>query len=35
MKSISLTVEVIGCPTMCRHCWAQGTAYSAMPLADV
>jgi hypothetical protein len=26
---------VVGCPTVCRHCWAQGVPYPAMPLADV
>jgi hypothetical protein len=30
-----LQVEVVGCPTVCRHCWAQGVPYPAMPLADV
>ncbi len=35
MEGIDLTVEVIGCPTVCRHCWAQGIPYSTMPLADV
>ena len=30
-----LTVEVVGCPTVCLHCWAQGLPYPAMPLADV
>jgi hypothetical protein len=34
-ESLSLLVEVVGCPTICRHCWAQGTFYQAMPLADV
>jgi hypothetical protein len=33
--SLGLSVEVIGCPTVCRHCWAQGVPYRAMPLADV
>jgi hypothetical protein len=22
-----LQVEVVGCPTVCRHCWAQGVPY--------
>lgn len=35
MEGIDLTVEVIGCPTVCRHCWAQGIPYSTMPLADI
>jgi hypothetical protein len=30
-----LQVEVVGCPTVCRHCWAQGLHYQAMPLGDV
>jgi hypothetical protein len=30
-----LQVEVVGCPTVCRHCWAQGVAYQAMPLGEV
>jgi hypothetical protein len=33
--SLHLLVEVVGCPTVCRHCWAQGTPYQAMPLGDV
>jgi hypothetical protein len=32
---LDLQVEVVGCPTVCRHCWAQGIPYPAMPLADV
>ncbi len=28
-------MEVAGCPTVCRHCWAQGTGYGMMPLADI
>jgi hypothetical protein len=30
-----LQVEVVGCPTVCRHCWAQGIPYPVMPLDDV
>jgi hypothetical protein len=30
-----LQLEVVGCPTVCRHCWAQGVPYPAMPLDDV
>jgi hypothetical protein len=30
-----LQVEVVGCPTVCRHCWAQGVPYQAMPVDDV
>jgi hypothetical protein len=29
-----LQVEVVGCPTVCRHCWAQGGPYPAMPVDD-
>jgi hypothetical protein len=32
---VVLQVEVVGCPTVCRHCWAQGTPYRAMPVGDV
>ena len=38
MKSVAaanLCMEVAGCPTVCRHCWAQGTGYGVMPLADI
>src|SRR5206468_6632724 len=30
-----LGMEVAGCPTVCRHCWAQGTGYGVMPLSDI
>jgi hypothetical protein len=32
---VALQVEVVGCPTVCRHCWAQGTPYRAMPVGDI
>ena len=32
---VYLCMEVAGCPTVCRHCWAQGTGYGMMPLADI
>ena len=32
---VYLCMEVAGCPTVCRHCWAQGTGYGVMPLADI
>jgi hypothetical protein len=32
---LELQVEVVGCPTICRHCWAQGISYPAMPVEDV
>jgi hypothetical protein len=35
LKTLILSMEVSGCPTTCMHCWANGGAYSAMPLADI
>ena len=35
VSSLYLCMEVAGCPTVCRHCWAQGVGYGAMPLADI
>lgn len=32
VTSVSLQVEVVGCPTICQHCWAQGIPYDAMPI---
>jgi hypothetical protein len=32
---LSVYAEVAGCPTVCRHCWAQGVGYGAMLLADI
>jgi hypothetical protein len=32
---LELQVEVVGCPTICRHCWAQGVPYPAMPVHDI
>jgi hypothetical protein len=32
---VYLCLEVAGCPTVCRHCWAQGTGYQMMALADI
>jgi hypothetical protein len=32
---VYLCMEVAGCPTVCRHCWAQGTGYAMMPLAAI
>ena len=34
-KTLHLTLEACGCPTTCRHCWAQGGRYGMMPLADI
>lgn len=33
--TMRMCVEVMGCPTVCQHCWAMGRGYSAMPLEDV
>ena len=30
-----LCMEVAGCPTVCRHCWAQGTGYGTMLLDGI
>jgi hypothetical protein len=30
-----LCIEAVGCPTVCRHCWAQGRPYRAMPVQDI
>jgi hypothetical protein len=35
VELLYLCMEVAGCPTVCRHCWAQGVGYGAMPLADI
>jgi hypothetical protein len=35
VEQLYLQVEVVGCPTVCRHCWAQGIGYPAMPIDDV
>jgi hypothetical protein len=35
VATLDLQVEVVGCPTVCRHCWAQGVPYQAMLVADV
>jgi hypothetical protein len=35
VKQLWLQLEVVGCPTVCRHCWAQGIPYPAMPIDDV
>lgn len=34
-ETLHLIVEVVGCPTVCRHCWARGAPYEAMPLEDI
>jgi hypothetical protein len=33
--ALMVSVEAIGCPTVCRHCWAQGTPYHTMPVDDI
>lgn len=33
--TLHMTVEVMGCPTVCQHCWAMGRGYRAMPLEDI
>jgi hypothetical protein len=33
--TLYLCIEAAGCPTICRHCWAQGVGYGAMPAEDV
>jgi hypothetical protein len=35
VEQLHLQVEVVGCPTTCRHCWAQGAPYQAMPIHDI
>ncbi len=35
VTDLCLQVEVVGCPTVCRHCWAQGAPYQAMPVDKV
>jgi hypothetical protein len=32
---VGLQIEVAGCPTICKHCWAQGVPYAAMPLEEI
>jgi len=32
---LNLYLEVAGCPTVCKHCWAQGVGYGMMALDDV
>jgi hypothetical protein len=34
-RAVGLQVEVVGCQTICTHCWAQGVPYNAMPLQDI
>src|SRR5690242_12673300 len=32
---LGLQIEVAGCPTICKHCWAQGIPYAAMPTNEI
>ena len=34
-STLSVQVEVAGCPTVCQHCWAQGLGYQAMRVGEV
>lgn len=33
--TLYLCIEAAGCPTICRHCWAQGVGYGAIPAEDI
>ena len=33
--AIHFQMEVVGCPTICQHCWAQGVPYGAMPVSEI
>jgi hypothetical protein len=35
VEQLYLQLEVVGCPTVCQHCWAQGVPYPAMPIDDI
>ena len=35
VAELYLQAEVVGCPTVCRHFWAQGVPYKGMPVGDV
>lgn len=35
VRILYLCIEAVGYPTVCRHCWAQGVPYRAMPMEDV
>ena len=35
VEKLYLMVEVVGCPTICRHCWAKGAGYQAMSVGDI
>jgi hypothetical protein len=35
LPELSMQVEVVGCPTVCLHCWAMGRDYQAMHLEEI
>jgi len=35
LPDLFMQVEVVGCPTVCLHCWAMGRLYQAMPLEEI
>jgi len=35
LPDLAMQVEVVGCPTVCLHCWAMGRPYQAMPLEEI
>lgn len=35
LPDLHMHVEVMGCPTICQHCWAVGRPYQAMPLEEI
>ena len=35
LPDLNIHVEVMGCPTICQHCWAVGRPYPSMPLNDI
>ena len=35
VRILYLCIEAVGYPTVCRHCWAQGVPYRAMPMEDL
>ena len=32
---LGLQIEAAGCPTICKHCWAQGIPYAVMPVNEM
>lgn len=35
LPDLIMNVEVMGCPTVCLHCWAVGRPYQAMAIEDI